>query len=128
MALNQMETVTLVVGTGSARLRSPPRWRFRNVNGVRHPVTTAYVVHDRQYNFELGAYDHTLPVTIDPILQATYLGGGGIDEAFALAIHPVSHDVYVAGHTASTNFPGTAGRPQLANGGVEHRHVLALAS
>jgi hypothetical protein len=50
---------------------------------------------------------------IDPILQATYLGGSSIDEAYALAIAP-SGDVYVAGRTSSTNFPHTAGGAQAS--------------
>jgi uncharacterized protein YifN (PemK superfamily) len=39
---------------------------------------------------------------IDPILQATYLGGSSDDGAAALAIHPKTGDVYVAGWTEST--------------------------
>ena len=50
--------------------------------------------------------------------QATYLGGGFDDRGGALAIHPTSGDVYVAGDTSSTDFPGTAGGAQPAIGGT----------
>jgi len=59
-------------------------------------------------------------------LQATYLGGSGTDEALALAIHPTSGDVYVAGDTGSTNFPGTTGGAQAANGGGLDAFVARL--
>jgi hypothetical protein len=49
--------------------------------------------------------------------QATYLGGSDIDNAEALAIHPASGELYVAGATVSTNVPGTAGGAQPAYGG-----------
>jgi hypothetical protein len=54
-----------------------------------------------------------------PLFQATYLGGSDGGEAGeAMAIHPTTGDVYVAGTTESTNFPGTAGGAQPANGTV----------
>ena len=45
-------------------------------------------------------------------LQSSYLGGTGSDRAIALAIHPASGEVYVAGYTDSTNLPGAAGGAQ----------------
>jgi hypothetical protein len=52
------------------------------------------------------------------LAQATHLGGGrGLDRAFALAIHPISGEVFVAGETGSTDFPGTAGGAQPTFGG-----------
>jgi hypothetical protein len=52
------------------------------------------------------------------ILQSTYLGGIYSDGAYALAIHPTTGDVYVAGSTSSTNFPKTTGGAQPIRGGV----------
>jgi hypothetical protein len=46
------------------------------------------------------------------ILQSTYLGGRGPDYANALAIHPTTGEVYVAGDTVSYNFPKTTGGAQ----------------
>jgi hypothetical protein len=50
-------------------------------------------------------------------LQSTYLGGNGNDQANALAIHPTTGEVYVAGDTSSTNFPRTSGGAQATHGG-----------
>src|SRR5262249_5249123 len=62
-------------------------------------------------------YDPTRPVVIDPLLQATFLGGSDVDQAFALAIAPTTGDVYVAGVTQSIDFPGTGGGVQRLSGG-----------
>ncbi|MEO8190368.1 MAG: VCBS repeat-containing protein, partial [Acidobacteriota bacterium] len=58
-----------------------------------------------------------LNAALTTLVQSTYLGGSGTDYANALAIHPTSGEVYVAGFTLSTNFPGTAGGAQAASGG-----------
>ena len=42
----------------------------------------------------------------DALLWSTYLGGDEDDGAFVLALNPVTGNLYVAGATASTNFPG----------------------
>ena len=58
-----------------------------------------------------------LDPTLATLSQATYLGGNSADTINALAVHPTSGEVYVAGATASTNFPATAGGAQPASGG-----------
>src|SRR4029079_6778630 len=42
------------------------------------------------------------------LLQATFLGGSGEDVITAMAVHPASGEVLVAGYTDSTNVPCTA--------------------
>jgi|GEM_PF-518001 len=71
------------------------------------------------YTFTLGAFDPTRPLVIDPLLRSTYLGAAGVDGANALAIHPASGEVYVAGYTNSTTttFPGVSGGAQGTYGG-----------
>ena len=58
-----------------------------------------------------------LNTALTTLRQATYLGGSDVDLAPALAIHPASGELYAAGATVSTNFPGTAGGAQPAYGG-----------
>jgi hypothetical protein len=67
-----------------------------------------------RYSFEVAIADPSLPIVIDPILQATYLGGNTLDGANAIAIHPRTGDVYVAGWTLSTDFPKTTGGAQAS--------------
>lgn len=40
------------------------------------------------------------------VLVSSYLGGGDDDAAFVLSINPLTGNIYVAGATASSNFPG----------------------
>jgi uncharacterized repeat protein (TIGR02543 family) len=67
-------------------------------------------------------------------LQSTYLGGGGggpgfgDDWAFALAVHPATGEVYVAGKTSSTNFPNTAGGAQASYSVLTDAFVARLSA
>lgn len=52
--------------------------------------------------------------------QVTYLGGTDVEQLNALAIHPATGDIYVAGTTASNDLPG-------ALGGASEDYATALA-
>lgn len=45
------------------------------------------------------------------VFFSTYLGGKGDDAAFVLALNPLNNDIYVAGATTSTDFPGNKSGP-----------------
>ena len=53
------------------------------------------------------------------LIKSTYLGAAGDDLAYALAIHPATGEVYVAGYTNSTasSFPGVGSGAQGSLGG-----------
>ena len=50
------------------------------------------------------------------LVQATYVGGVALDQAYALAVDGRGN-AYVAGGTASLNMPGTAGGAQASAAG-----------
>jgi hypothetical protein len=107
----------LILGTKLGEISFNAPKAFQERDGMRHPVRVAYELRGRGYGFRLGGYDPSQPVLIDPLLEATYLGGSSGDVATALAIHPISGEVYVAGSTGSTDFPGTAGGAQPTKNG-----------
>lgn len=43
---------------------------------------------------------------LSSVFFSTYMGGSGDDASFVLALHPLNNQIYVAGATSSTNFPG----------------------
>lgn len=50
-----------------------------------------------------------LNATATSVIWSTYLGGGGDDAAYVLAIDPITKKIYAAGGTSSTNLLGTNG-------------------
>ena len=63
-------------------------------------------------------------------VKFSYLGAGGDDYAHAMAIHPVSGDVYVVGDTTSTGstFPGVTGSAQGTYGGSRDAFVSRFSA
>ena len=122
------ESGALVMGTGLGEVTFTAPEAFQEIQGVRHPVLAAYELHGREYGIRLGEHDPKLPVLIDPLLQATYLGGGSntLNQARGLAIHPATSDVYVAGFTLSPTFPGTTGGAQAVKSGGQDAFVGRL--
>jgi hypothetical protein len=69
-----------------------------------------------QPNRAPGTGDDFFLARLNPALtlvkQATYLGGSGFDDPCAVAVEPLSGDVFVAGYTRSHDFPGASGGAQ----------------
>lgn len=122
----RLRSGALVAQTGSGRVRLSKPLAYQIIRGRRVPVRVAYRLAGDRYGFVLGAYDKAHAVVIDPLVQATYLGGDGRDEVSALALGP-GGQVYVAGSTGSTNFPGTTGGAYPAGSGKGDAFVAELS-
>ena len=83
---------------------------YQQVAGERRIVDGGYVLLDKHtVGFEVGAYDHSQPLVIDPtLIFSSYLGGAGDDSGSSIA-RDSSGNIYLAGNTASTNFPTNGG-------------------
>ncbi|MFO1322864.1 MAG: hypothetical protein U1F15_02265 [Burkholderiales bacterium] len=73
------------------------------------------------------AFVARLDATLTMLAQASYLGGSNLDQALALALD-ARGKVYVAGGTASLDFPATAGGPQPQAGGNGDAFVAVLTA
>ncbi len=68
-----------------------------------------------EVGFQVGAYDKSKTLVIDPTLDySTYLGGSEADTGFGIAVDS-SGNAYVTGQTSSTNFPTTSGAYQTSD-------------
>jgi uncharacterized repeat protein (TIGR02543 family) len=116
LKLSKDGEITIKTGLGELKLSKPIAWQEKD--GKKLPVEVSYkLIGKNRYSFEVAKADPSLPIVIDPILQSTYLGGSGDETAYALAIHPTTGEVYVAGITQSANFPNTSGGAQSSFGG-----------
>jgi hypothetical protein len=74
----------------------------------------------------VDAFVARLNSSLTAVQQATFLGGTLGDFGTDVAVDATSGDVYVAGSTASSNFPQTAGAAQAAAGGNADGFVARL--
>ena len=121
----------LIAGTGNGEVAYTAPIAWQDIDGRRVPVGVRYALKQTQgsahhYGFVLAAHDPRHPLTIDPLIQSTYLGGGGDDVIFALALAS-NGEVLVAGRTSSSDLPGTVGGAQVAHGGGHDGFVARLS-
>ncbi len=85
--------------------------------GIRTRVSCKYVFKsNHRIGFELGRYDRSRPLVIDPVFSySTYLGGSENEQAFGVAVDG-SGDAYVTGNTDSVDFPSSSGSVPIPTG------------
>jgi hypothetical protein len=127
LKLSKDGEVIIQTGLGDLKLSKPIAWQEKD--GKKLPVEVSYkLIGKNRYSFEVAKADPSLPIVIDPILQSTYLGGRGHDRALAIATHPTTGEVYVAGYTFSTNFPNTTGGAQMSCSGCSSYYIDAFVA
>jgi hypothetical protein len=85
------------------------RWHkpivYQEKNGTRQEIAARYAItNTNRVGFEIGGYDTSRPLCIDPLIYSTYLGGDSYDYGASIAVDSAGN-AYVTGETASTNFP-----------------------
>ena len=95
----------LVIETAAGQVRQHRPVLYQQVGGKKQSVAGRFVLSGSQLSFDVGRYDHSLPLVIDPVISySTWLGGGGADVGFGVAVAP-DGSAFLAGETGSTNFP-----------------------
>lgn len=91
---------------------------YQRIGGERRAVESRYVIHpDRTVGFEVGAYDRTAPLTIDPVLRYSTVFGGVSEEWIMDMALDSSNNIYVTGRSwDSLGFPTTPGLDQTRDG------------
>lgn len=115
LATDNSGNLILSAGAGDVVLHKPVAYQERD--GKRELVDVGFQVKNRhEVAFALGGYDHSRELVIDPSLSyAMFLGGSAEDEAFSIAVDG-SGNAYVAGQTASPNFPSHSGTVSTSGG------------
>ena len=120
--------LVLRLPNGEARQKRPVLYQ-ESADGKRVTIAGGYrTLSGNRIGFTVGGYDRARPLVIDPVLQFATLFGGQIREsASAIALDPQGN-IYVAGVSASPDFPRTAGAPQGRHVGANDVFVLKLNS
>lgn len=113
----------LEVDTPAGQLVDDRPFSYQVVDRRRVGVPSAYAVEGRSYGFDVGPYDPSRPLVIDPavFVYAGYIGGdsGTVQEiAYDVAVDGTGA-AYIAGVTPATQatFPEVGGPDITSNGG-----------
>ena len=124
----------LVVSTPLGSFQDDAPVAYQMVDGKRRPVNMSYSLETAEqasqaYHFDLGAYDPSLPLILDPavLVYAGYIGGGSGDYPGRIAVDDAGN-TYVVGTTESSEatFPVTVGPDLTYNGGNSDGFVVKI--
>ncbi len=98
--------------TAAGEIRQQKPVIYQQAGDVRRIVDGGYVRRGAHLvGFELGPYDETRPLVIDPVLVfSSYLGGTGTEIGRGIAVDAAGNS-YLTGLTTSADFPVTTGGP-----------------
>jgi hypothetical protein len=112
----------LLLNISDSEIRQIKPVIYQEVAGIRKEIAGGYRIDNQgDVSFEVGDYDVTRPLVIDPVLlYSTYLGGTADDLGLVIAVD-MDGSTYVAGVTTSLNFPTTpaAFQPAFAGGDTD---------
>lgn len=76
-------------------------------------ISSKWLLKDNVVSFELSAYDHSLPLIIDPVIRnwGTYYGGVGSEYIYGSTTDS-NGNIYVTGNTSTSNLFATTGAHQ----------------
>ncbi|MCC2667927.1 MAG: putative secreted protein, partial [Armatimonadetes bacterium] len=117
------ENGDLLLDTPAGTLRQHRPVVYQETAGRREQLEGAYRLADAgtgtTVTFEVGAYDRTRPLVIDPVLSyVAAVGGPGDDYGAGIAVD-AGGTAWVAGYTSSTTFPAAGATHRASGGGTE---------
>lgn len=96
----------LYIRSGGFELVEAAPVTYQITDGKKEMVSSAFRVEGLHVSFDLGEYDPSLPLIIDPLIYSTYVGGRGMDSGQDIVVDQEGN-AYIAGTTNSDDFPDT---------------------
>jgi len=112
-ASTRLDAGDLVLSTSNGDVRFHSPYIYQLVGSTKKTVEGSFrQLSNNKIGFQIGDYDHSRELVIDPALTYfTYLGGSGTESNVKVAVD-AGLNIYMAGSTDSaTDFPVTTGPP-----------------
>jgi hypothetical protein len=118
----------LVIKTAAGDLVEKAPKIYEETPGARRAIPGGYrLIGNDEVGFALGAYDHSRPLVIDPLLIYSTLLGGYVGIISPKIVVGADGSVWIAGATQSTDFPLTGNAVQSTNHGFDDVFISKLS-
>ena len=127
--LNQKGEMEIETPLGGFKDERPKT--YQEIAGEKREIDSSFLLADSTYGFQIGPYDKSRTLVIDPatLIYAGFIGGSGQEQdqnnstGFGIAVDS-SGNAYVTGSTTSTEllakpFPVATGPDSTQNGGLD---------
>jgi hypothetical protein len=99
----------LIVKAGSGEIRQQPPLTYQYVDDGREIIPSHYLIdNDGAVTYDLGTYDRSHELVIDPLLGGTFLGTWSMESVHGV-VTDSEDNIYLLGYTPSSTFPTTPG-------------------
>ena len=116
----------LLIETAGSVLRFRKPVAYQTTPGGKIDVPAKFHLTGNTFSFDLGAFDPSLPLVIDPILTySTFLAGSQADSVAGIAVD-ASGNAYLTGWTLSSDFPTKAPYQATCSGSCADIFVTKL--
>jgi hypothetical protein len=104
LSVNKDDSLHVAMPAGDLTFDPPQIYQY-NANKKIFVAGHYVLAASNEFEFEVGSYNHHLPLVIDPILAySTYLAGSNTDNATSIAVDSAGN-AYITGFTYSSDFP-----------------------
>jgi len=91
-------------------------------------IDSSYNIIDNQtISYEIGKYDPSIDLIIDPLIDSTYVGGSQYDYGNEVVVDE-DDEIYVVGTTSSSNFPRKNALDSSYNGGDSDIFIFKMTN
>lgn len=116
----------LVVRTAAGELEKHAPFAYQMRGAEQVEIPSRYRIEAGVVHFELGDYDTSRELVIDPVLvYSSYFGGSSLERNKEIA-RDSSGNIYILGVTSSTDLPTTS-PAQASSGGSDDAFVMKLS-
>lgn len=121
------EVGDLVIQISGLEVRQHKPFAYQEMKGIKNPVSVRYdLAGNDEVGLEVGAYDDSQPLVIDPVLSySTYIGGLDEDVGNGIAVDSAGN-AFITGRTKSSTFPTTPGVFQSTGSHFDEAFVVKL--
>ena len=120
----------LLVQVGDALLTIKKPVAYQDQPSGREQIAASFKLHGNRVSFQLGRYDHSRALTIDPVVVFSTLLVGSVFDGISAMTLDASGNIYVTGDTGSPDFPTTPGSVHptcnACNGAAEDAFVTKM--
>ena len=80
---------------------------YQEENGEINKIDSSYQISGNKVIFDIGKYDTSIPLIIDPLIYSTFVGGNSTDWGADIVLDS-ENNAYITGSSNSLNFPTTS--------------------
>lgn len=108
MSSLNIENDNLIVTTFNTIIENKNLFAYQEVNGTKQRIKCKFTLKNNNIHFDLGEYDQSKKLIIDPVVYSSYYGGSGVEKANVIEFID-DETLVMAGVTTSSDLRTTTG-------------------